>query len=328
MSFKYDFAISYASERREIAEKIARLLTAKKARVYYDRYFESEMLGKKLSVYFHQKFGVNTRFVIILISKEYPLKDWTNWELSIVRDEAKKRKEEFILPVRIDNTKILGIHDDIGFIDLNKKSVEEAVDILLEKLDKEGLRKTFEGKTEVFDEKYFKDEAKALLSKVNKINAPLSEILPEFYNFLLSIDDKEEIKWVEAELSGKIYETGKDNPEYFKYRGIKGHLSPVKVISPGYYTLDMIIADKKNAMAPFSYIPSVSIFELERILNNSSNFGMITLNEAVVKLLNLDSIKISKLYFYFKNSDIIHIIFNVKQKISGFLINVIKKNFD
>lgn len=54
--------------------------------VYYDRFFESEMLGKKLTTHFHQKFGEDARFVIILISKEYPLKDWTNWELSIARE--------------------------------------------------------------------------------------------------------------------------------------------------------------------------------------------------------------------------------------------------
>lgn len=324
MTFKYDFAISYAGEVREIAENIANLLMEKNIKVYYDRFFEGEMLGKKLSTYFHQKFGMDAKYVIILISKEYPLKDWTNWELSIARDEAKKRKEEFILPIRIDDTKILGIHDDIGFINLREKSIEETVNILLEKLDIKKLEEDIEDKAKIFDDKEFKDKAIALLSKVNKTHINLSEILPEFYDFLIKIDEKEEIKWVEAELSGEIYEVGKVDPDYFEYRGIKGYLSPYRVASLGFYAWDMIIAEPKYLMTPFNYIPSISIFELERFANDLDKIGIFTLGEEIIKLLKLDTIKITKMYFYFKSSAIVHIISNIKQKISRFLIKIIR----
>lgn len=141
---------------------------------------------------------------------------------------------------------------------------------------------------------------------------------------MLKIDEKEEIKWVEAELIGDIYEIGKDNPDYFAYRGVKGHLSPVKIASFGLSTLDMIIADPKYLMKPFDYIPSMSIFELKRYTNDLDKIGIIPLNEEAVKMLKLDTINISKIYFYFKASDIVHIISNIKQKISKFLINIIK----
>jgi len=137
MNFEYDFAISFAGEKREIAKKLVNSLEEEKARVFYDKNFESKMLGKKLTTYFRETFGNKARFVIILISKEYPSKDWTNLELSIARDEAKKRSEEFILPLRLDNTKIIGIHDDVCFLDLNEKTIEEAADILIKKLKTE-----------------------------------------------------------------------------------------------------------------------------------------------------------------------------------------------
>ncbi|MFX1567214.1 MAG: TIR domain-containing protein [Promethearchaeota archaeon] len=322
MTFKHDFAISFAGEVRETAEKLANLLMEKKVRVYYDRYFEGEMLGKNLSNYFQHKFGEDAKYVIILISKEYPLKNWTNLEISIARDEAKKRKEEFILPIRLDDTKILGIHDDICHIDLREKSIEEAVDLLIEKLNIEEIEEKIEDRVDDLDEKYIKEIAKDLFSKVNKVN--LSEILLEYYDFLIKINDKDEIKWVEAELSGDIYEAGKDNTEYFEYRGIRGYLSPVKITSFGLSTLDMVIADPKFAMAEFNYIPSISIFELERYTNDLDKIGILTLSEEVVKLLKLDTINISKVYFYFKPSDIIHIISNMKQKISRFLLKIMR----
>lgn len=137
MNFEYDFAISFAGETREIAAKLVNSLEKGGVRVFYDKNFESKMLGKKLTTYFQETFGDKARFVIILISKEYQSKDWTNLELSIARDEAKKRSEEFILPLRLDNTKIIGIHDDVCFLDLREKTIEEASEILLKKLKTE-----------------------------------------------------------------------------------------------------------------------------------------------------------------------------------------------
>ncbi len=325
MSFKHDFAISFAGEVRKIAEEIANLLTKRKVKVFYDRYSEGEMLGKKLSTYFHKKYGIDTRYVIILISKEYPQKDWTNLELSIARDEAKKRKEEFILPIRLDDTKILGIHDDVGFIDFREKGIERTVNILIEKLGV-SLNEDIEDKTEIFDEKDFKNEARDLLLKVNKTHINLAELLPEFYDFLIKIEEKEEIKWVEAEMSGEIYETGKDDPEYFAYREIRGYLSPVKIASFGLSTLDMVVANPEYLMKPFNYIPSISIFELERYTNDLDKIGILTLSEDLLKLMKLDTINISKIYLYFKPSEIVRIISKIKQKLSRYLIKIIRNS--
>ncbi len=77
---------------------------------------------------------------MILISKYYPIKDWTDFEFSIARGEAKKRKTEFILPIRLDNTKILGIHEDVGYLDLATEGIDGVVDAVLEKLSKEGSK--------------------------------------------------------------------------------------------------------------------------------------------------------------------------------------------
>lgn len=325
MTFKYDFAISFAGEVRETAEKIAKLLMEKNIRVFYDKFFEGKMLGKKLTTYFQQTFGEDAKYVIILISKEYPLKNWTNWELSIARDEARNRKEEFILPIRLDDTKILGIHEDIGFIDMQEKSIEEAVDILLEKLGVERLDENISIETSSFADTHAKDKAKELLRNVNKTDINLSEFLTEYYDFLVKIDDEEEIKWVEAELSGTLYEAGKDNPEYFKYRGVKGYISPIKVNVSVFPSFEMITNDPKYLMKPFNYIPVISVYEFEKYKDELDKIGIISLNEEVIKLLKPDATDKFKLYFYFKSSDIRHIISNIKQRISKFLIKVIKE---
>ncbi|MFX1400628.1 MAG: hypothetical protein ACFE8V_05200 [Promethearchaeota archaeon] len=123
-------------------------------------------------------------------------------------------------------------------------------------------------------------------------------------------------------MSGNIYEAGKNNPEYFKYRRIKGYISPVKILSFGLSKFDTIVADPKYLMKP--YIPSISIFELEKYTSDLDKIGMFTLSEEVIKLMKLDTINISKIYFYFKPNDIIHIVSNIKQKVSRFLIKIIR----
>lgn len=134
--FEYDIAISFASEDRKTAEGIANSLIIEGVKVFYDRFYKVDMWGKKLTNYFQDIFGPKARFVMVLISKHYPIKDWTDFEFSIARGEAKKRKTEFILPVRLDGTKILGIHEDVGYLDLETEGIKGIVDAVIEKLPK------------------------------------------------------------------------------------------------------------------------------------------------------------------------------------------------
>ncbi len=140
MDYIDDFAISFAGEDRSIARRIANALKNAGVKIFYDEFFESDLVGKKLSTYFQEKYGPQIRYLIVLISKYYGLKDWTNLELKIAREEAKVREDEFIIPIRLDDAIILGIHDDIGFIDYNKKGLDGTVKILLEKLKGAKLR--------------------------------------------------------------------------------------------------------------------------------------------------------------------------------------------
>ena len=132
--YKFDVALSFAGEDREVAEEIAIKLKSNGIRVFYDDFQKVDLWGEKLSQHFKETYGTNTRFVIIFVSEHYALKDWTDFEFSIALNEAKTRKREFILPIRIDNTNIVGLHNDVGYLDLNKESVESIVEIIRKKL--------------------------------------------------------------------------------------------------------------------------------------------------------------------------------------------------
>lgn len=131
--FKYDFAISFAGEDRSIAEKLYNLLK-NSCEVFYDKDVEHHLLGAEIDEILKKVFGPLSRYVIVLVSRHYPKKDWTDFEFQIAKSEWNKRKRDFILPIRLDDTKFPGLRSSWGYLHLNHHSIEKVTAILLRKL--------------------------------------------------------------------------------------------------------------------------------------------------------------------------------------------------
>ena len=134
MKYNIDFFISYAGEDREVADKLAALLNWRKAKVYYARYLKSELLGRDVKNEFKNAICDKTRFFIPLISRNYIHKDWPLYELIVAKNEETNRSEEFILPLRIDDSTTPHINPDIGYLSLEEETLETIVDILMAKI--------------------------------------------------------------------------------------------------------------------------------------------------------------------------------------------------
>jgi hypothetical protein len=149
--FEHEVAISYAGEDRETAREIAEALRQKGLSVFYDRFYESDLWGKRLSTWFRGKYGRSSLFVLVLISRHYPVKDWANFEFSTAKAEEDRRKREFILPVRLDKTPMVGLPSDKAYLDFVEYGVAGIADCLLAK-----VRKAIPGKKpeEFFIEAY------------------------------------------------------------------------------------------------------------------------------------------------------------------------------
>lgn len=133
-SYSYFVAFSFADENREIVEQIVRILNQNKVKVFYDNNIKTELWGKNLPKEFQEVYGRHAQFFVPFISKDYVTKDWPKFELSIALEEAKKRTYEFILPIRIDDAKIVGIPYDLAYLDYNKEGIKGVVNAILDKL--------------------------------------------------------------------------------------------------------------------------------------------------------------------------------------------------
>ena len=69
-----------------------------------------------------------------LISRHYAVKDWTDFEFTIARQEARQREQEFILPVRLDDTVLVGLRSDVAYLDFRTEGVAGVVSAVLNKL--------------------------------------------------------------------------------------------------------------------------------------------------------------------------------------------------
>ena len=134
VGFEYDIALSFAGEDRPIASQIASELQARGVRVFTDDIERTQLWGRDLSDELRSRFGEKTRYVVLLVSAHYAIKDWTDFEFTIARKEAGRRSTEFILPVRLDDTSVPGLRSSIVYLSLKQFGVKGIVEEIVRKL--------------------------------------------------------------------------------------------------------------------------------------------------------------------------------------------------
>ena len=134
MPREYDVALSFAGEDRQYAEKLAKLLQSGGYSVFYDEYEPARLWGRNLYDYLSSIYKDRARYCVMFLSKHYKRKLWTNHERQNAQARAFEDNQEYILPVRVDDTEIPGILPTTGYLDLRSRTIEEIYQILVDKL--------------------------------------------------------------------------------------------------------------------------------------------------------------------------------------------------
>ena len=132
---RYDLVISFAGEDRAVAESIAEEIRGRGYRVFYDRYSEAELWGKDLYSHLADVYQNRGRYCLMIVSKYYSKKNWTNHERKSAQARAFEESREYILPLRLDDTDIDGVLQTTGYVDFRTKSIDEVVDLLVQKIE-------------------------------------------------------------------------------------------------------------------------------------------------------------------------------------------------
>lgn len=141
---RYDFALSFAGENRNLAEALSHELAAREINVFYDKNEQHRILGNDVEDYLAPIYRSDSKFVVVLLSRDYPKKIWTKFE----SDQFKQRfGENSVIPIWYSNS-LPGVFDEsgrVGGMTFDPKSdfltqVEKIVEALSMKLEEERQR--------------------------------------------------------------------------------------------------------------------------------------------------------------------------------------------
>lgn len=132
--YEYEVALSFAGEDRRHAEKLAKLLRSEGLRVFYDKYEQKQLWGKDLYQHLQVVYRDKAQFCVIFASAAYARKLWTKHELKQAQERAFRENREYILPLRLDDTKIPGVPETVGYLDLRSVPIVDVADMLIDKV--------------------------------------------------------------------------------------------------------------------------------------------------------------------------------------------------
>ena len=132
--YEFDIGLSFASDQRDYVERVAEELDYRGVRIFYDAYEQANLWGRNLGEYFKEVFQDKCRYCIVFASKEYATKMWPTVELENALKRATESRNDFILPVRFDDTIIPGIPYTLGYLDAHNHSPVRISQLAAQKL--------------------------------------------------------------------------------------------------------------------------------------------------------------------------------------------------
>lgn len=132
--YEFDVAISYAGEDATFVYQIAEKLKDEGVRVFFAEFALAQTWGSDLVAFFEDVFRNKARYAMFFVSAQYVAKPWTRFERRSAQARALVEDEPYILPVRLDDSELPGLLPTVGYLDARQLSVEQLVQLVLEKL--------------------------------------------------------------------------------------------------------------------------------------------------------------------------------------------------
>ena len=130
----YEVALSFAGEQRCYVEEVARALQSRGISVFYDGFETVSLWGKPLAEEFQRIYENDSGRVVMFISREYVEKAWPRHERRSALSRAIQESSEYVLPVRLDDTAVPGLPNDVNYLYAADYSPAELAVMIAEKL--------------------------------------------------------------------------------------------------------------------------------------------------------------------------------------------------
>lgn len=138
-TYNYDYAISFAGEKREYAEDLAQELKNIGLTVFYDHDHVAEILGVDVGRYLEPFYASDSQYIVVFLDEFYPRKLWTSFE---TEKFIHRFGDNAVIPVvfddfQIDSTSIYYLkgHYDFKTTEDADTQIKELAEMLLKKAE-------------------------------------------------------------------------------------------------------------------------------------------------------------------------------------------------
>lgn len=133
---RYDVALSFAGEQRDYVRAVAEALRGAGVRVFFHEFETVALWGKDLVAHLQDIYQNRARFCVVFVSTNYVAKAWPSHERRSAQARALVAREEYLLPVRFDDTALPGLQPTIGYVDLRGTEATQLAEMIVTKLGK------------------------------------------------------------------------------------------------------------------------------------------------------------------------------------------------
>lgn len=137
--FPWDVAVSFAGEDRATVEEFKAEMNSNGYTVFYDFDEQHKLWGENLRRKLGDVYAHDAQYMVVFLSKHYPEKDWTSFELEIGKEAKSKRTATYLLPIIVDDVTVVGLSKDVGYIDLRSRNIQQAAEVLSKKIEDDAL---------------------------------------------------------------------------------------------------------------------------------------------------------------------------------------------
>jgi hypothetical protein len=111
MPKRFRIAFSFAGEKREFVEKVARILARRfgEDRILYDKFHEAEFAVFNLGIRLPKLYGEQSDLIVPVICPIYDEKRWTGWEWVHIYGLLTKSDGDRVMPSRFEHAQADGL---------------------------------------------------------------------------------------------------------------------------------------------------------------------------------------------------------------------------
>jgi hypothetical protein len=134
--YRFSVALSFPGEHRGYVSRVDAVLANAIGpdKVFYDERFISELARLNLDTHLQDIYRNKSAIIVVFSGSDYARKQWCGIEWRAIRDIIKNRRDEDVIPVRMDDGEVPGIFSIDGYLDGMKFSAEKVAELILERL--------------------------------------------------------------------------------------------------------------------------------------------------------------------------------------------------